>query len=55
MTKIYLMKVKGGDYKLVDENGNSVHRDGSPAYHPEFYTKEQADNLPYPKYSEKAS
>jgi hypothetical protein len=50
---IYLKRLKGDDYMLVDENGHAVHEDGSLAYYPEFYTKEQADKLPYQKYVEK--
>lgn len=54
MSDIYLMKIKGGVYKLVNKYGLSVHQDGTPAYHPEFYTKEQAEKLPYPKFEQKA-
>jgi hypothetical protein len=51
---IYLKKLKGNDYMLVNEYGLAVREDGTPAYHPVFYTKKEAEKLPYPKYSEKA-
>ena len=51
MIEIYLKKLSDGGYYLVNKNGNAVHLNGELAYHPVFYTEEQAKSLPYPVYS----
>jgi len=45
IVEIFARKCKSG-YYLCDKNGNAVHRDGSLAYHPEFYDTLKKTGVP---------